>query len=113
MAGTFLVTGSSASKHTGTNRVSVLNENRQHLLDDTTTSGDSAGFSLTFAGPDHTLGLGTFSGSDSLSSHQLYEEFTGETRASGNDPFDLPRESSTPSEVSRIQLPQNLGLTRQ
>ena len=63
------MTGSSGSKHTGIDRVSVLNEDRQHLLDDTTTSGDSAGFSLTFAGPDYTLGLGAFSGSESLSSH--------------------------------------------
>ena len=97
VAGTFLVTGYSGSDHKGTDRVSVLNEDRKHLLDDTTTSGEGAGFSLTFAGPDYTFGLGSFSGSDSQSSHHLYEEFFGETRTSGDEWTKVKGEGATTS----------------
>ena len=72
VGGSFLVTGDSGSDHQGTDRVSVLNEDRQHLLDDTTTSGDSAGFSLTFSGADDTFAMGSFSGSDSLTPFVLF-----------------------------------------
>ncbi len=60
VGGTFLVTGSSGSKHTGTDIESVLNEDRKHLLDDTTISGDNAGFSLTFS--EKSKGSGLFEG---------------------------------------------------
>lgn len=85
VGGTFLVSGSSGSEHKGIDIESVLNEDRQHFLDDTTISGDTAGLSLTFSGPDHKFGMGSSSGSGSTTVHHLDERFLGETRTSGNE----------------------------